>query len=478
MFLMVVWRVESPRLIPAEPILAKAVAVLPFEDLTQDKELSFFSTGLSDAINDALLRSGQWTVIATGSAKINSDNLSELGSQLGVSHLILGSVQKQGEQLRIRASLIATESGQQLWSEIFTRTLGDVFLLHDDIANSIAERGFGIGSLHMEQRPTQSQATSQAYLAVMRGQEHIRTSNYQAALTQFETVLATEPNYVPALAGLANATWRLATIGEINRESGFAKALSLATQVTELDPNNVEALLQIAEIQHRHFWNFPAAHASFERALQAAPSHAQAHAAYGRFLSKAGQLEESVTQAQTALKLDPLSPKAANSLAIRLLRAGREEGARNMIDKLKRNHPKDPNIPWLEANWFLSQGDYQSAFEWGTLEEYEYLRLSLTAIALHHLGRTTQAETSLNELITNDSQGAAFQIAEVYAQWNRLDSAFAWLERAFAQGDPGLIELYSSFHFANLYDDPRFQPLAVKVGLPEITPRKPLKKSP
>ena len=105
---------------------------------------------------------------------------------------------------------------------------------------------------------------------------------------------------------------------------------------------------------------------------------------------------------------------------------------------------------------------------WIALEELDYLRLSLSAITLYHLQRKEQARDALDELIASDPDGAAFQIAEVYAQWGQVDGAFEWLERAYSQGDPGLAELYSSVNLENLFADPRFTDLADRVGLPPL----------
>jgi tetratricopeptide (TPR) repeat protein len=247
----------------------------------------------------------------------------------------------------------------------------------------------------------------------------------------------------------------------------------LIRQTLELRPDYGDAYLQLGEIQHRHFWDFDDASDSFDKALELNPGSASARSAFSRFLSKSGEFEQSIREAEIALDLDPKSPQAASSLAIRLIRAQRLVEARSVIDTLARTHPDHADLPWLETNWHVRDGSYGDALKWIALEELDYLRLSLSAIALYHLNRTEQAHAALDELIETDSEGAAFQIAEVYAQMRLTDEAFDWLERAFSQGDPGLAELYSSVNLENLYTDPRFATLAARVGLPALaSPRK------
>ena len=150
------------------------------------------------------------------------------------------------------------------------------------------------------------------------------------------------------------------------------------------------------------------------------------------------------------------------------MRASDLEPARQQLDRFKGQHPDHYDIPWLESNWHIRNGNFTDALQWIALEELDYLRLCLSAVILNNLGRNGQAETALAELIETDGDGAAFQIAEVYAQWGQADEAFRWLEHAFSQGDPGMSELYSSLNLDTLHSDQRFTEIAERVGLPPL----------
>ncbi|WP_317933496.1 winged helix-turn-helix domain-containing protein [Halioxenophilus sp. WMMB6] len=458
---------------------ARSLVVLPFTNLTPDPNFSYFTDGLTETLTNSLTQVRGLRIIARTSAYTvgaEPEAFAAIGEQLGVGHLVMGSVQRVGEQLRISTQLIRVSDGSQVWAELYNRPLDDVFSLHDEISHAIVTQLAGRLSTELAaprpQPATVPARQSEAYLLLLRGGEYRRdgsSDSLQTATELFRQALALQPNYADAMVALADVMRERTILGELQpRERYFSEALSLATQAAQLDSQNADAWVQIGEIQHRHFWDFTAAQGSFQKALAANPGSAAGHSAYSRYLSKAGHYQQAVAEARIALDLDPLSTRAASSLIYRLIRAKQLDEARTLLEVYKQRHPNHSAIPWLETNWHIRQGSYSEALQWSALEELDYLRLSLSAITLQQLGRTDQAQAALAELIASDGDGAAFQIAEVYAQWQQPEAAFEWLERAFRQGDPGLSELYSSVNLENLYRDPRFANLAKRVGLPTI----------
>lgn len=454
-----------------------SLAVLPFANLSGDSDFAYFSDGLTETITNSLTRVRGLRVIATGSAfsyRETETDIATIGQQLRVGHLVQGGVQRVDDQLRISARLIRVADGAQLWSQIFSREFDDVFTLHDDIARATVQQLSSVlaGSLSLPAAAAPalvSSNDSEAYRLLLRGQALRKRGAGQdidQAVEVLRRALELRPDYAEAMVALADALRLQAVTGELPRESAFSEALILSRKALGIDPSLAEAWVQIGEIQHRHFWNFEDAADSYRKAMEINPGGASAHSAYSRFLAKAGKDGEAVREAEIALDLNPLSTNAAASLALRLMRAGDLPAARTALDDYRRRHPDSVELPWLETNWHILNGSNSDALEWSALEELDYLRLCLSAIALQRLGRTGQAELALQELIDTDAQGAAFQIAEVYAQWNQVDEAFAWLNRAYEQGDPGLTELFSSLNLANLYTDPRFAEMANNVGLP------------
>ncbi|MEO1082151.1 MAG: tetratricopeptide repeat protein [Pseudomonadota bacterium] len=280
--------------------------------------------------------------------------------------------------------------------------------------------------------------------------------------------LEKSPDHVPALVRLSQVLRRQGTRGKRSRDEAFHESLMLAERAVRLDPGDGLAYLQLAELQHRHFWDFDAAAESFERALQLAPDSAELQGAYSRFLAKSGKHETAVRAARAAAKLDAESSKVWSSLALRLIKVAELDEAESALEALKAIDGEHSDLPWLEANFYLRRGEPRTALRCINREDLDYLRLSLNAIILHQLERVTQAEHALDALRERDADGAAFQIAEVYAQWGDHDQAFHWLDRALHCGDPGLAELYSSLLLEDLYADPRLGEFAGRVGLPPL----------
>lgn len=465
---------------------ANSLVVLPFTNLTPDADFDYFSNGLTETLTNSLTTVEGLRVIARSSASSFADTPNDFAAiqeQLNVAHAVQGSVQRDNEQLRVSASLVQVHDGTQLWSQIFTRQLNDVFTLQDEISLAIIQQMSDVLSTNLNLPLAVSELvdnaqTSDAYRLLLRGTEIRRGSTSNLALMEAEEVfrqaLALRPEYPEALVALSDVLRVRAVLGELPRESTFSEALSLAREAIRLNPDLADAYVHIGEIQHRHFWDFDAAEQSYAKALSLNSGSASSHSAYSRFLSKAGDHEAAVREARIAIDLDPRSPSAGTSLIIRLIRTRDLDQARVSLDDFSQRFPDDENIPWLETNWHIRNESYNDALQWIALETLDYLRLSLSAVVLNYLGREGQAQAALDELIATDADGAAFQIAEVYAHWQQPDAAFEWLDRAFSQGDPGLSELYSSVNLENLYSDPRFMDLAQRIGLPVLPRGQPL----
>lgn len=472
-----VWSFTSRSPSPPSQVDA-SIAVLPFANLSSDEEFGYFSDGLSETLTVSLTAVQGLRVVARGSAFSfrNTDaDYATIGDALNVAHVVEGNVQRSGDELRITARLVRVADGTQIWSRVYNRLFDDIFAIQDDISRSIVGSMDEILAADLAltggaEMLNTSAADAEAYRLLLKGRDlrkNASTDGLRAAEDNFRAALALQPDYPEAIVALADVIRVRAVLGDLPREQSFSQALALIRRALELRPEFPDAYLQLGEIQHRHFWNFDDAQDSFARALRLNPGSAGVRAAYSRFLSKTGEFQRAVDEAWIARDLNPRSARAGTSLVIRLTKADQLGAAREVLDAISTQHPKHADLPWLETNWHIRNESYGNALEWIAQEELDYLRLSLSAVALRYLGRNEQAREVLEKLIATD-EGAAFQIAETYAHWNEADEAFAWLERAFSAGDPGLAELYSSLNLENLYGDPRFAQFAARVGLPPL----------
>ncbi|MEM6604707.1 MAG: winged helix-turn-helix domain-containing protein [Pseudomonadota bacterium] len=454
---------------------SSSLAVLPFESLTADPSYTYLADGVTESIINNLTQLDGLRIIARTSAYAaarEQRDRSEIARDLKVAHLLIGSVQVQDEELRVSASLISAGDGSQLWSQQYTRLLDDVFAVQDEISRVVAsELASTLGqsySLSANRSKVEDVATSRAYRIVLRARQ-ARRNGSKAFLDEaeklFRDAIQTAPNYPTALVGLADVLQVQAVLGERERSSSLTEAIALLNRATRIDPEYGGAFSVLAVVQYRHLWNFAAARESFERALALQPGSSEIRSRFSRFLAKAGDHPQAAEQAWLAADLNPRSVNTLNNLALRMMRDGQLKEARDAIDTIRSLERDRVDLPWLEAHWHLAANKPREALEWIAQEELAYLRLNVSAIALHHLGRDEQAEKTLQELIDTDKE-AAFQIAESFAQFGDMDRSFSWLNTALSAGDPGLAELYSSPFLEPLYADERFAQFADQVGLP------------
>lgn len=479
--LMIFWPPATERASPdsggsGAELAANGVAVLPFANLTPDPDFVYFTDGMTETLINNLATVPGLRVIARTStyrAARGGGDLAVIGRQLNVAQVLRGSVQRDGETLRISTRLLRTSDGAQLWSHQYSRLMDDVFAIQDAIAASVVtEIAKIVDTKLVTPRRTsvaESAATAQAYRLVLQGNQLRREATKTAipsAEALFRQALDIAPDYTPAMVRLSEVVRYRGVTGTLPREQAFREALTLVQEAVKKAPDNGEAHWQLAELLHRHFWDFEAAESAFIRATELMPGSADIYSAYSRFLAKAGATQAAVTAARAAADMNPASANVLTNLALRLIKQRSLDEARRAIDELRELDANHVDLPWLETNWHLRAGSDRDALRWITQEELYYLRLSLSAVALYRLERTGQAEQALGDLIERDADGSAFQIAEVYAQWGDNDQAFTWLDRALHNGDPGLAEIYSSLNLEGLYSDPRFPTLARRIGLP------------
>lgn len=337
------------------------------------------------------------------------------------------------------------------------------------VIRTVSRRGFQFNIEVLEEHDEDDPGDAAAHDLVVRAVWDLHRSSRESersAERHLREALEKSPGYVPALVRLAEVLRRLGTKGELPRQEAFDQALAFAEQAVRRDPHSGLGYLQLAEMQHRHFWDFEAAAESYRLAVELMPESAEMHGAYSRFLAKSGRHPEAVSQARAAFELDCESAPILSNLTLRLIKARELDDAQDAVSRLRDTDPEHSDLAWLEASLYLRSGADKVALRCINAEELDYLRLSLTAVIYFRLGRVKQAQDALSRLIESDGDGAAFQVAEVYAQWGQPNEAFPWLERALECGDPGLAELYSSLLLEEVYHDARFDDLARRVGLP------------
>jgi TolB-like protein/Tfp pilus assembly protein PilF len=469
-------------------INAKSVAVLAFANLSDDKGSEYFSDGISEELLTVLQKIPGLHVAARTSAfsfKGKNATAQEIGQKLGVAHLVEGSVRKAGDVVRIAARLTQANTGEEQWSENYTRNLKDVFAVQTELAQTIVEqlRGQLTGGaansttkaeIQAEVRAAEKGGTKnvEAHESYLQGRfflnRHSEKETDQARAA-FERAVQLDPKFALAWAGLAQThVWdcNYATEGG---QKGFNDHLTAARDAVEralaLEPDLPEALFPRAMIETNFDYNWKSAAETLRKALALAPQDPALLMEAGNLASARGENTQARDLFRRAVALDPVNAQARSFLASSLSVAGRQEQARAEYTLVIELNPSAPNSQAGIGLAYLLEGKFEEAAVAAQKDAADWARLLIVSCARWGQKRVAESDAALAELIAIASETGAYQIAEVYGYRNDKDRAFEWLERARRQRDAGLPALRPDTLLPNLHDDPRWDAFLRKMGL-------------
>ena len=452
-----------------------SIAVLPFVDLSPAKDQAYFSDGFAEQlINDLAQVSGLKVVGRSSSFQFRGKDvgLRDVGRKLGVANVLEGSVQRDGNHVRVTAELVKTADGFQLWSQTYDREINDILAVQDEIALAAAgalqlkllgSTGQPVASTLRSENPEAYQAYLQAKYFSARGQAK---EDLSKALSYADQAIKLDPNYASAWAQRSQVLETMSGLGLIDSNGGFRKARESAEKAIALDPNLAAGYLRLARIQMSHDWDWDGADASLKKAAMLEPGSAEI--AHGRaYLERRlGRVDEAIELYKLSIALDPLRSNSHLALADELYRVGRYEEALATLQKAEELNPQLSSLHLTRGTVLFSQGRQQEALDEMEKETGDWEKLSGEALAYHALGRRAESDNALKKLIATHQNEAAFQIAEVYAFRGETDQAFAWLGRAYRQRDSGLPEMKTSPLMKSLLKDQRRAELLQKMRLP------------
>jgi len=481
----------SAHAVPAAPTNApdqKSVAVLPFVNLSDDKGSEYFSDGVSEELLTVLQKIPGMHVAARTSAfsfKGKNATAQEIGQKLGVAHLVEGSVRKSGDQVRIAARLTRADSGEELWSENYTRNLKDVFAVQTELAQTIVEQlrgrfaGADAGSTAKEKIQAEVQAAEkggtknveahQYYLQGRFFENRHSEKSAREALDAYEHALALDPGFALAWAGVAQTHLWFAAFstegGQKRFDAHLASARDAVARALSIEPNLPNGLLARATIETNFDFNWNAAAQTLSRALALAPADPNVVIAAGNLEIARGNVDRAIELYRKAVDLDPVSAQARTFLAFNLATTKRFAEAQAEFPRVVELNPA---APWAHAGLALSyllQNKFEEAATEAQADAGEWCRLLIVSCARWGQRQVKESDAALAELIKNDAETAAYQIAEVYAYRGDKDKAFEWLERARRQHDPGLAGLRKDPFLASLHGDARWNAFLRTMGL-------------
>ncbi len=456
----------------ASPI-ASSIAVLPFTDMSPEKNQEYFSDGLAEELLNHLAKTPGLRVAARTSSfqfRDKSADVSAIGKKLDVGTILEGSVRKEGNRVRISAALVKVEDGFQLWSGTYDRDLNDVFAVQDEIARAITGelkvRLLNANGADAPQRGTNSEAYN-AYLQGRYFYERRTQDDLGKAFQYFEQAVKLDPDYARAWSALA---WVLIARTEAaygpSFEEGYRMARAAAERALQLDPRLAEAYAAIGRIKRSYDWDWAGADASFQKALVLEPQNSVVLLGASSLAASLGRFDDAVALNRRAVEVDPLSVVAHVSLGVHAYYAGQLDLATDAYQKALAISPDDPEAHYLLGLVYLGRSKPQQALAEFEKDQRDSEKSVGEALAYSALGRKPEADNALQQLIANYQVQAAYQIGEVYAFRGEVDRAFQWLELARAHKDAGLPAIKGDPLLRNLYHDPRFADFLRKMQLP------------
>jgi TolB-like protein/DNA-binding winged helix-turn-helix (wHTH) protein/Tfp pilus assembly protein PilF len=449
-----------------------SVAVLPFDDLTADQNMKYLADGLAEEILNLLTFSRDLRVIArTSSFAIanSSSDIQSIGEKLDVEFVLKGSVRQGGDRLRITANLVRVADNSQLWSQSYDRKLGDILVIEQDIASSVSS------ALEVELEIPRSPSGSPdplAHAMVVQARALIRflgDENNAMAKSLLKQALEIDPDNVEALLELARAV--LHTRGR-SGEEGFREAWLRSIELTDMalaiDPQHPVANAWRGYQSLHYSQNYRSAARYLERAMSADSRSADVLNVVINGSIVFGRYDLAVELGRYAILRDPLCIECYTKLSLAALLAGDYRLAEESIQKAISIVPGESgwNFDGHLARIRLWQGDARGTLDiLDSLDDPSSRSLEERAVAYAMLGQNEEFEAVRKEMVERYHQRAPESIAAVEAAAGNVDSAFLWLQRNASRPSWERGLNIGVPYFASLHDDPRWQAYLDEIGL-------------
>ncbi len=444
----------------------KSIAVLPFADMSPDQDQAYFSDGISEELLNLLAKIPELKVTArTSSFSFKGKNVEipEIARQLGVAHVLEGSVRKSGNQVRITAQLIHAADGFHVWSQTWDRTLDDIFAIQDEIAGEVVkELEVTLLGATPKARTTDPNAYA-LYLEAAQLARRRTAEGYAQSDSLYQQVLAMDSRYAPAWGNLATNLVNEVFVGVLSAEEGFPRARAAATTAIEVDPGYARAHAGLGVIAVAEGDLAPAAK-HFQRALELDATDAYVLGNSSSLLKSVGRLDEAIALDEEVVRRDPVNTAWLFNLAAAKHWAGRFDESIALLRTVLSLSPGFSGAQLILGEALLGKGDAQAALVEFEQETYEVFQMIGLPMAYHDLGRTAEFDAALSDLIAKVGPMSPYDVATVFAYCGDTDRAFEWLDKSVAANDGGTILILVDNLLANLRSDPRWLPLLGKIG--------------
>jgi len=457
----------------------QSVAVLPFVDLSANKDQEYFCDGIAEEIINALTHVAGLHVVARTSAfafKGRQADIREIGRKLNVGTILEGSVRKEGKRVRITAQLVSIANGYQLWSEKYDRDMEGIFTIQDEIGLRVANK-LKSELLDEEKKAILRRHTNdpEAYILYLRGIYFLRMytgPGFKQAIDYFKSALKKDPNYAPAYYGLAETYYVMTYFGNMAPSDAYPSAKAYAMKALEIDHLLGEAHAALGLVHVYYEWDWKAAESELKQAQQLTPNSAMVHMSYSWLLSLTKRHDMAIIEAKKAQQLDPLSNIINAHVGLACIWGGQYDHA---VQELQMTLAMNPSF--YLAHYYLglayraksmieeAVAEFEKAVELGSGIAWPTMIL---AAAYFEIGKKAQGKKLLENLKQRSEHEyvPSMGFFYIHVACGEMEKAAYWLEQACTQHDSFLpwcqvipIDCY------RIPDEPRFLDLLARAGL-------------
>jgi TolB-like protein/class 3 adenylate cyclase/Flp pilus assembly protein TadD len=447
----------------------KSIAVLPFVNMSNDKEQEYFSDGLSEELLNLLAKIPELKVIGRTSSfafKGKNEDLRSIAQKLGVAHLLEGSVRKDGNKIRVTAQLIRADDGSHLWSEKYEEDMEGLFKLQDKIAEAVVKQ---LKLKLLTASPGGSTSSNiEVHNLILQGNyffDKMDKENVAKAVELYNRALAIDSNDARAWGKLANAVSRQSFQNYIEQTIGYEKARQAALKAISLDNNYATGYLELADIKLYHDFDWNGAKDAYQMALSLEPGNAEIINGLGDVHHPVGLLKEAEQFYRKSILLNPLKPITHMNLGNTLTVGGRYEEAIASFKTVLELNPQHQRSHMYIGRNYLLMGKPELALKEMDNENLEIFKTFGLALAYHALGRKQEADQTLKDFTDKYQNSWGYLLAQLHAFRGEDDLAFTWLETAYDKKDSWLFWVKGDPLLKNLKTDPRYDAFLKKMNL-------------
>ena len=469
------------------PKVIDSLAVLPFGNAGGDPEHEYLSDGITGSLINILATLPKLRVMAQSTVsrfKARDIDPQAVGRELGVRAVLTGRIMQSGGSLRIGTELVDVATGSQLWGAQYDRKPGDIFVVQEEISSEISGKlRLRLTRAEKKQLTKRHTQNVEAYRLYLKGRHHWNRwteEGFYKAIEHFQQAVESDPSYALAYAGLADCYVLLGWNSYLPPKEAFPKGKAAAKAALQLDPDLAEAHTPLAALLWLDDWEWDKAQTEFKRSLELSPTYATANHWYAEYAMTMGRHQEAMVRMKKGQDLDPLSLIISVAVGWALYFARRYDDA---IEQLRRTVDLDPNYPvtyWILGLLLRKTGCCEMAITEGEkgvqLSGGSPLMRAALAHTLGTAGRTKEALQILDDLtkLAKQKYVAPYFFAGIHTGLGENERALEYLQKCYEEHSHWLIYLHLDPSMDALRDNPGFQDLLRRVGLPTLTSATPI----